>query len=304
MNVASIDIGTNTVILLIAEIDYENKVIHPLINEYRMPRIGKELNVNGIIAKPKIKQLINILKEYLLLAEKYGCEYILTAGTNAFRRANNSNEIIDEIYNSNNLKVDIVTKDKEAELSYLGAVFPNMSSERTVIDIGGGSTEIIYGRDSQIIFRKSFPVGVVNLSEKYLRMDPPISDEIFNLIEYISNIFIDELNIIPSEISSIAVAGTPTSLAAIKRNLKEYRENIVDDTILTKCDLQNFITHFSSYKTSDLLDLYPNILNGREDIILSGTLLLYKLCELLKINEVKVSTKGIRYGLLIEKFFK
>ncbi|RJP73464.1 MAG: hypothetical protein C4539_01690 [Ignavibacteriales bacterium] len=302
MNVAAIDVGTNTVILLIADINPEPKEIIPIINEYRMPRIGKGLKQNGKIERPQIEHLKLILEEYLFLIEKYQCEYIFTAGTNAFRIAQNSDEILEEIYNSLNLKIEIVTKEKEAELSYLGAIYPDVLSESTVIDIGGGSTEIIYGKESKIQFRKSYPIGVVSLSEQFFNNDPPTPEEIFNLNKYITNIFLDDLTEISPGLPTIAVAGTPTSIAAIKNQIDEYDEHIVDRTILSQIDLKNFIDHFASYNSKELLSKHPKILTGREDIILSGTLLLYKLSDLLKIKEVIVSTKGIRYGLIIEKF--
>ncbi len=302
MNVASIDIGTNTIILLIADINPETKEIIPIINEYRMPRIGKGLKQNGKIDRPQIEHLKVILEEFLFLIEKYKCKYIFAVGTNAFRLAQNSDEILEEIYNSLNLKIEIVTKEKEAELSYLGAVYPDVLSESTVIDIGGGSTEIIYGKESKIEFRKSYPIGVVSLSEQFFTKDPPTSEEISNLNKFITNIFLDELMEISPGLPTVAVAGTPTSIAAIKNHLAEYDEHIVDKTILSQIDLKNFIDHFASYNSKKLLSNYPKILSGREDIILSGTLLLYKLSDLLKIKEVRVSTKGIRYGLIIEKF--
>jgi exopolyphosphatase/guanosine-5'-triphosphate,3'-diphosphate pyrophosphatase len=304
MNVASIDIGSNTVILLIAEIDLDKKEIVPIVNEYRTPRIGKGLKLNGKIAKPQIDQLKKILEEYLLTIEKHNCDHIFTAATNAFRIAQNSGEILQEIYNSLNLKIEIVSKEKEAELSYFGATYPDKLSENTVIDIGGGSTEIIYGKKSKLEFRKSYPIGVVSLSEKFFNNELPTSDEISNLVKFISETFLDELEQIPPGIPIVAVAGTPTSLVAIIKQLTTFDEKIVDGTVLTKKDLRNFITLFTSYPSNELLKFYPNILSGREDVILSGTILLFQLSNLLRVNEVTVSTKGIRYGLIIEKLLQ
>ncbi len=300
MNIASIDIGTNTVLLLIAKLNYKKKSITPLLNEYRMPRIGKGLVAGGFMQRQKINELIHVLEEYLSIIKLNDCKIILTAATNALRIAANSNEIISEVNDKLNLKIQVIDGNKEAELTYLGTIHPNVSLENTIIDIGGGSTEIIYGKDGQIVFKKSFPIGVVSLTERFFKNDPPTQSEILKQMKFINTIFLNQFAVIPSNVSTIAVAGTPTSLAAIKNGLRSYEEKIVDNSFLNNSDLEEFINYFSRFTAQELYKQHPKILAGREDVILSGTLILSELSKLLGIKGVKVSTKGIRYGLMVE----
>ena len=300
MNIASIDIGTNTVLLLIAEVDLLNYNIKPLLNEYRMPRIGKGLSEGKKIDNTKIKALYNVLEEYSEKIKNKGCENILAVGTNALRLASNSQEIVSEIKNSWNIDVKIIQGIEEARLSYLGAVYQSKDEDNIVIDIGGGSTEIIFGSLNKILFSHSFQIGSVSLTENHIKNDPPLQNEINKIKSEIKNTFYDSLKIIPSGKHTIAVAGTPTSLAGIKLGLSIYNELKVDNSILTANDLNKFINYFMSKQSKDLLSDNPVFLAGREDVILAGTIILNELMKLLKINLLYVSTKGIRYGLIVD----
>jgi len=147
MTVASIDIGTNTVILLIAEAELSNNSLRPLHNEYRMPRMGKGLEPDGEISEEKLNLLFPILTEYKTIIEKYSCEKILVTATNAFRLASNSKEISSEIKDKFNFDVNIISGEVEADYAFLGALSgTEISCSSLVIDIGGGSTELIYGK--------------------------------------------------------------------------------------------------------------------------------------------------------------
>src|ERR1035437_4630658 len=120
MNIASIDVGTNTVILLIAEIT-GNKFT-TLYNEFRIPRIGKGLNPGGKITKEKISELLNILSGYKTIIDKYNCDKILAIATNAFRIASNAMHIIEKVKNETGINIEIISGTQEAEYSFLGAV--------------------------------------------------------------------------------------------------------------------------------------------------------------------------------------
>ena len=156
MNIASIDIGTNTVILLIAEIT-ENK-ISKLLNEFRIPRIGKGLIPGGRINEEKINEFLNIMLDYKSIINQYKCEKIFAIATNAFRIASNSQEILNLIKTKTGIVIEIISGELEAEFSFLGVIsdLTNLNSNVLVIDIGGGSTELILGRSDKIIFKKSF----------------------------------------------------------------------------------------------------------------------------------------------------
>ena len=299
MNVASIDIGSNTVILLIAESDILNFSLRPLHNEYRMPRIGKGLLPGGAISDEKINLLFHILNEYKNIIEKYRCEKILVTATNAFRLASNSKEISNRINGKFNFDLNIISGDVEAEYAFLGALSGVDPARSTlVIDIGGGSTELIIGNRSEIIFKHSYPIGSVIATENYLKHSPPLPNEMEKLEFKLQEIF-EQLTEKSKPEKVIAIAGTPTTLACMVNGLKEFEESVIDGSNLTAVDLQNLISEIKVLLPEQIKKYYGNVLSGREDIILGGAIIFKKVMIILNVDEVSVSSRGIRYGAII-----
>jgi exopolyphosphatase/guanosine-5'-triphosphate,3'-diphosphate pyrophosphatase len=298
MKIASIDIGTNTVILLIAEI--KNNHIISLKNEYRVPRIGKGLEHSRNISAEKITLLIQILSEYNDIIKSYNCELVLAIGTNAFRISSNASEIIKLIKDKFGIEINIVTSLKEAEYSFLGAVsdYYNDNNDNLIIDIGGGSTELIAGKMNEIKYINSFQTGVVSGTEQFFRHDPPLLFEISNYDNFLSSTFV---NIdISKNVRAIAIAGTPTTLACIQKGLKVYNEDEVEGSILTQCDVFRLKEELYNLSSTQIKKKYSQVVSGREDVLLAGTIILHKLMKLLNLTELLVSTKGIRYGAIVE----
>ena len=299
MTVASIDIGTNTVILLIAEAELSNNSLRPLHNEYRMPRMGKGLEPDGEISEEKLNLLFPILTEYKTIIEKYSCEKILVTATNAFRLASNSKEISSEIKDKFNFDVNIISGEVEADYAFLGALSgTEISCSSLVIDIGGGSTELIYGNRSEIFYKKSYPIGSVIATEKYLEHTPPLPKEIEHLELKLEEIFKEVTEKSKPE-KVIAIAGTPTTLACMVKGLKEFEEAEIDGSDLTAADLQNLISEIKKLQPEQIKKTFGNVLSGREDIILGGALILKKLMEIIDLDKVMASSRGIRYGAII-----
>ncbi len=298
MNIASIDIGTNTVLMLLAKADSSTNEIFPIKNFYEMPRLGKNLLQGKPISEDKIQDLIGIMKNFRSEIDKTGCEKIIATATNAFRIASNSQEIINRVEKETGIKINVIPGEEEAKYSYFGAIGSKNEEKFLVIDIGGGSTEIVSGTKENIIYKKSFFTGAVSLTEKFFENDPPLQSEISNAKNFILEIFSDLQSEDFTGSEAIAVAGTPTSLSCIKQNIKFYSDDAVENSNLTQKDLKNLIEYFVENPSKKLYDNFPGVLKGREDIILAGTLILLDLMRILKIEELTVSTKGIRYGAI------
>lgn len=301
MNVASIDIGSNTVLLLIAELDEDAKSFVPILNRYEMPRLGKGLDNSGNISAERIKILHDVLKQYANLIDEYNCSEVICTATNAMRVAENSSEIIDLVKKETGIQIETISGEREAELSFKGAssALPK-ESEKIVLDIGGGSSEIIYGVNNKLEFRKSFPIGAVNMTEKYIHSYPPPLSELENLKKGISNTFKEIESRFTNNTPLIAVAGTPTSLAAIVNGLTQYDEQIVEGFKLTKEKLIQLIHSFSKSTPHQILSKHGDIIKGREDVILAGSFILEQIIELTNNSFCTVSGKGIRYGSIVE----
>ena len=300
MTVASIDIGTNTILLLIAEVNLETGNIKTVENSYRIPRIGKGLLLGNPMPDENVKRMFTVVSEYSEIIKKHKCEKVLVTGTNALRIAINTPSIIRKLKEKFGYELNVISGKEEAKLSFLGATNNyNENKNLLVIDIGGGSTEIILGKGREIHFSKSYPVGVVTLTEKFFKSDPPAKKDMESFVESLQG-FLNEVSIKIGKINTgIAIAGTPTTLACIKLKLQDYDEDLIEGSTLSNEDLQNFVEEISKLNSTEIIQKYSSIVKGREDVLLAGTIILAETVNCLNLNEVKVSTKGIRYGAIV-----
>jgi exopolyphosphatase / guanosine-5'-triphosphate,3'-diphosphate pyrophosphatase len=302
MIVASIDIGTNTVLLLIAELDIKTLQITPLKNETRMPRIGQGIKKSGLIGVDKLDLLYSVLEEYNIEIKNYNCDLVIATGTNAFRLAGNTPLIISEVKKRFNFDLNVISGEEEAEYAFMGAL-SNLykSSNSLVIDIGGSSTEIINGTENNILSKVSLQLGSVVATEQYLFHSPPLQSEISDLEIEINN-KISKIEIIDKPDQVIAIAGTATTIACMILRLKEFNEIEINNFEIKVKMIKNLLDELMLLTDSEILDKYGQIMKGREDIILSGVCILYKIMEAFGFDKVKVSTRGIRYGAIINHF--
>lgn len=299
MRVASIDIGSNTVLLLIAEVS--NSQIVPIINEYRIPRISSELANTGFISAESIVKLFKILTEYKAIIIKHNCEKTIVNGTQALRVASNSEQIKEKIKQQFDFDLNIISGKTEALYSFKGALSLFTDNDNYgMIDIGGASTEIVFGNKTEIFYRKSFPIGVVRIKEHFLISNPPTTEEINNFEIELENIFEELSKTDFKNLSIIAVSGTPTTLSALKQELTEYSEDNVEKSILTIADLKCFISEFKKRTYHEIKTEYSPIITGREDIILAGTMILHHLISLFNKEGLFVSGRGLRFGAILE----
>ncbi len=297
MRIASIDIGTNTVLLLIAEIN--NSELIPLHEEFRIPRLGKNLSKKLLIDEKSQLELIKILNEYKNIAFEFGVEKVICVGTAVFRKSVNSLDVIEKVTNETNIPIKILSSEQEALITYLGGIsnfHEFFDKDFYVIDIGGGSTEIISGNLNEIKFLKSYDIGAVTLKDLYLDSFPyKIKLETINKI--LEDIFTDDFTFRNSIV--IAVAGTPTTLASIYHKQKVFDEKQVDKTYLNIIFINDLIAKFYQLSPEQIANEFSSVVKGREDVILPGTIILKFLLEKLKTDGFYVSVRGIRYGLII-----
>ena len=301
MTIASIDIGTNTILLLIAQVNIKDKKIKVLFEEQKIPRIGEGLKPGFPISEKKKILLLKILASLKIEANKYSCERILVSATHAFRIASDRNDLIQEIKNQLQLEVNVLSGIEEARLTFLGCTHEfSIKANYAVIDIGGGSTEIIFGSDNKYLSDCSLPLGVVSLTEKYFSNDPPKDLEIEQLRTAIQ---IQLKKSVKKNIKfnkAIAVAGTPTTLACIKKGMTSYDESLIEGEILTSTEVFKFLEELSLMSSQEIKNSFKSVVEGREDVLLAGTILLNEIMNHIKASEVVVSAKGVRYGAVYD----
>ena len=304
MIVASIDIGTNTVLLLISEVNLDNMNIIPMKEETRMPRIGKGTKKSGFITSEKIDLLYGILEEYNEIIKAYKCERVILTGTNAFRLANNTSSIIKEIKQRFNYDLNVVSGEMEAKLAFLGATSSIKENDTImVIDIGGSSTEIITGKKNIILSEVSLQIGSVAATENFLKHSPPLKSEIKNL-ERETEKLISDVDLRDKTNNVIAIAGTATTAACMVLGLKEFQAEFVNNFELKKEMITKLLDDLFQLNQSEILARYGRVMEGREDIILAGIIILNQIMKKFSFEKVMVSTRGIRYGAIINYFQK
>jgi len=299
MIIASVDIGTNTVLLLIAEVDETSFEITPLLNEYKMPRIGRGLILSERITVERIEKLFTVLSEYKSIISKYNVDNVLVTATNALRIAANAPEIVERIKKQLSWNVNIISGKTEAEFAFLGAVPVSTKNKNIlVIDIGGGSTELILGNENSIEYRKSFPIGSVSVTENYLKNSPPLDMGLRELKIHLETIFTEIKNKVAPDLT-YSIAGTPTTLFCMMNEIKSFDDSIVEGGILKHGDIANLIQELQKLSSEEIRNDYGKIMRGREDIILGGSIILLNIMELLHLSNVIVSSRGVRYGAIV-----
>src|SRR5262245_14485669 len=230
MNYASIDIGTNSVLLLIATLGPEGE-IRPLIEKAEITRLGEKLDLHGTLLPEAMDRTLKVLRQYTDLCHRNQVERIACIGTDALRRAQNTQEFLQRIQDTCGFRVDVIPGKKEAELAYLSAmldfgdIYPNL----VVVDIGGGSTEVIWRKEVledtarlQII---SMRMGSVRLTEAYLKNDPILNGEFDTMMQTIEEKLakdVGSLEFPEPPVTLIGVAGTVTTLSSIDQRLETY----------------------------------------------------------------------------------
>lgn len=306
MILASIDLGSNSVILLILEYYPATNSAIIIRDYYTTPRISENLTINEEISGLAIVRLESVLTEYDRIINDSKCELVIVSATNAFRIAKNALFIKKFIEHKYKWNVSILTGEEEAWISFLGAIVPEYQNDTSLlIDIGGGSTEVVFGDTQKIVFRRSLQLGVVSLKELFFSSRGSISNSsIDQARQHIVNKFSDIHDVIPTNIKTLAVAGTPTTLSAIINGVKNYSNDLVNNTTLTLEQVADVGTQLQLMTPTEMSTLYGKIVEGREDLIVGGCLILEEFMKYFKINEVIVSTRGLRYGAIYDYLIK
>ncbi|MBE0645230.1 MAG: hypothetical protein IH600_14195 [Bacteroidetes bacterium] len=302
MKIASIDIGTNTILMLIAEVA-EDGGLHVISDEQVVARVGRGVDRTGTIEWDAFTRSERFLAAYLEKAGRHGVDLIRCTGTSALRDARNGDDYLDYMYQKLNLEIEILSGAEEALWTYGGAIsgFAERDSAYAVLDIGGGSTELTVGKGFHIADRLSQDIGCVRLTEKLLHHTPPTDAEIASLFATIDTAIQGYPVFDAAATTFVGVAGTVTTLAAVEQGLAEYNREKVAGFVLTKEMICRRFDEFR-YMSKDELQNLMRIDPGRADIILVGVAILKRLMELRPIPSIVVSERGLRYGIVMREW--
>jgi exopolyphosphatase/guanosine-5'-triphosphate,3'-diphosphate pyrophosphatase len=295
---ASIDLGTNTCLLLIADWNESTQQVVRVLGDYAtVVRLGEGVDRAHQLQKVPMERTRNCLVDYAQKVRAVGVDPkdVIAVATSQARDAKNSGEFFDQVKKESGFSFRVISGEDEARFTFLGALLPGMNAENSaVVDIGGGSTEIISLGNAQ-----SVDLGSVRFTERYLKSDP-VTDEEF----WACQAAIDEALVgfkMPLAGSAkpdlVAVAGTATTLAAWFLNLPQFDSTQVDEVVLTRGDVHRMVEDLK-WRSMAERRLLPCMEPLRADVILAGALILWRVLEVLQFSECRVSTRGLRYGIL------
>ena len=301
---AFIDIGTNTILCLIAELRDGGR-FRVLDDLAEITRLGQGVDRTGLISQEGEQRSSAVLRGYLEACKTLGVGEVIAVGTSALRDARNSLEVRQRWHLELGLEVRVIGGDDEARYSFLAAQrgLPLTAEELLVIDIGGGSTEFIRGNDSGVTHALSLNLGSVRLTERFIRSDPVRAEEVADLTSAIDN----ELVALGQHwrhlvVASIWVgtAGTFTTMAAVEKKLIRYSHSVVHGSHLTHVEVQRQVQLYRS-KTLAERKTIPGLEPKRADVIFAGAVLIDRMMTLFGARQLIVSDQGVRYGLLYER---
>ena len=314
MNNAVIDIGTNTVILLVAASSGKKK-IRVLRDRAVITRLGRGLTENHFLLSDAMQRTKKVLSDFRKECEGLKVKKIVAVGTAACRIAANTQVFADTVKAELGFKIEILSPEQEAENTFLAAWkdFGSAKTKLIVVDIGGGSTEVVTGPVSRLKTAPqtvmSLPLGTVRLTEEYVHSDPIDEDQFQRLKVTIRQGVRDELDDFypkdfnPADYTIVATAGTATTLATLDKKLKVYRPEKVHGSILKKGRLQEMIDQLAPLPVKERQKL-PGMEPLRADVILAGAILLNEILDFFGKSEVVISDRGLRYGVFYKKFVK
>ena len=294
--IAVIDVGTNSVLLLICQIESDR--LRTIRDEAIITRLGEGLRRSGSLSSEAMSRTAKAILKYIDLSRRMNVKRVVLLGTSALREARNSDEFIDMIRRNTGIELKIISGEEEARLSFISvARDPDLTLPEGIIavtDIGGGSTEVILGRGGEVTFHHSFKVGAVKLTDEFLRSDPPRENEMTEMMEYLRRRWTE----IPEERIDcmVGIGGTVTTIGAMKLKLPQFDPSAVHGMDLKKGEVEGIFQTLISVPTSERAEI-PGMERGRADIIVAGVAILLSLMSRFEIDEVKVSCKGLRYGM-------
>jgi exopolyphosphatase/guanosine-5'-triphosphate,3'-diphosphate pyrophosphatase len=301
MTIAVIDIGTNTVLLLVARLS-DTGSITPLAYEQRVPRLGKGVDASRMLADDSIERTVQVVREYRTLAQVFAPDTILACGTSAVRDASNRAQLAGRMLQETGLTLEVLTGDDEAYWSYRGALsgFDHVA-RATVLDIGGGSTEFSTGDRAGITGHCSLDVGSVRLTERLLLHDPPREREIREARAFVRASLGVTAAFDFGGSQLVAVAGTATALAILAQGLERFSLEAVRGYRMSNTQVHDLALRLGAMPVAEIGAL-SEVMEGRADIIAAGALILDEVMEKHGFPDLLVSDRGVRFGLALREW--
>lgn len=304
---AAIDIGTVTCRMLVADVDAAG-AIHEVDREYAITNLGEGVDAAGVLAPAAISRTVETVGGYCAVRDRLaeqGAPIVKTVAvaTSASRDAENSDEFVQRLAKLG-VVLSVIPGSKEAGLSFSGASCDFPGQDLMVVDIGGGSTEMVVGRAGQApAWAHSFDIGCRRVTEKFIRTDPPASDELDRAREWVSQQLARRLGeagkagITPERL--VAVAGTATTVVAVRDQMCVYDSTKVHKALVTRQQLDRQYAELAAMpleQRSQVVGLDP----GRAPVIVAGLVIMQAVMDAVGVDGFTVSETDILHGIILD----
>jgi exopolyphosphatase/guanosine-5'-triphosphate,3'-diphosphate pyrophosphatase len=303
--VAVIDVGTNTVLLTVAE--RRGSSFHPVVERAEITRLGRGVDRTGVLDADAIAGTVAVISRYASEARALGAERIAAVATSAARDARNGADFFEACRIAAGIAPEIIAGGEEARLVHLSAWgdFGAAGKRLAVLDVGGGSSEVTWGSGPVPEGRRSFQMGAVRLTERAAPGDPPSPADLARMEEMARGALSEVAEIRSAGALSgarlVAVAGTVTTLAAVAQALPAYDALRVHGSTLTREALAALASRLAALATRERAAL-PGMEPKRADVIVAGAVLVAAAMDLGGFDALTVSDRGVRWGLLHDRF--
>ncbi len=293
MRLAAVDIGTNTVRLLVADVTGGDLVV--VDRDRAITRLGQAVDARGRLDEAAMSRTLEVAQGFVERARAQGAERVRVAGTSALRDAGDSERFARSLRDAVGAELELLTGEVEGRLSHLGATTGLPAGDHVVCDIGGGSTELSTSSASA-----SLDIGSVRLTERFLRGDPPSASDVAAARAFVDHaLSASELRFVEGERILIGVAGTITTVAALALGLRTYDRDRVHHAKISRADVCDWSERLLRKTADEIVALGP-VERGRADVVGAGALILRAVMERWEHVEVLVSETDILDGLVLD----
>lgn len=304
---ASIDLGTNTCLLLIVEWDVlKNTWIQILEDQSRVVKLGEKVDATRTLQPEAMKRTLICLQDFRQRLDHYHIQpqQVMAVTTATARDALNSTDFFKEVENTTGIRFKTLSGHQEAQAAFEGGLPTQLHlhpEQAVIVDIGGGSTELTTYQSSKLL-AQSLQMGSVRFTDRYFSTE--VTDETFwkcrsaidTLLIAQRDQFIKE-GVVFDQKQLIAVAGTATTLARVHGGMAQYDREQLDQTILTRGDLHRLVEELK-WRNLDERRLFLGVDANRAEVILAGAMILWRVLEIYGFKQTLVSTRGLRFGVL------
>lgn len=305
---AVIDVGSNSLLLLVAE-EAPGGRGRVLAERAVVTRLGEKLRQTGELAAEAMERSLEELGRFAALARSLHVDEPIAVGTACLRRARNAATFLAQAEQRHGLRIQVISGDEEARLSYLAgrsvlassaAAGPAAGGLLAVVDVGGGSTELAIGAGPRIVERHSLELGVLRLSEERLTADPVPPAVLQQTLEELRAFLAEQLGGLPAAAAAVGVGGTFTTMAAVELGLMRYDPGRVHGARLDRAALARQLELYRAATLAERRAL-PGMQPGRAEVVLAGAAIAVALLERLGLPFLTVSDHGLRHALLAER---